>query len=92
MENKQNSLTTEQNKKIVKWLEEKTSKKGHKCEVCSNDIWQVLNQIVTPLIYSEKIGILTGSNTIPQFIIMCTNCGLIKHFSAVYTNIVNNKE
>lgn len=83
------SLTEEQYQKAFKWLEDKFPVENHECEICSEKNWLVLDDIVTPTIYSKKGVVMFGGKAIPQFMIMCINCGNTKYINAMVSGIIN---
>lgn len=79
-------LTKEQLEKAISWLESK--KKNLQCEVCGKSEWQFYDSLVAQLhISGDSISI--PGELIPQFSIICTNCGNTKFFDAIMCGIVD---
>jgi hypothetical protein len=84
------SMTEEQQKKAIAWLERYWKQENRKCEICLAADWLVLGDIITPMIFSIH-GFSVG-NAYPQFMVVCKNCGHTKYFNAMIAKITEKDE
>lgn len=82
------TLTPEQQQKAIEWLESHWTK-PKECEICNHNKWDVLQDVVTPAIFTGGFAIGTAY---PQFMLMCRKCGLTKYFNAIHSGIIQRKE
>lgn len=80
-------FSKEKQEKALKWLEEKWKKDRRACEVCGNDQWTLIEDLVMPLPFVGG-DITLGGNSYPHILITCINCGNSKLFNAVALKIV----
>lgn len=76
--------------KILAWLDKKWLKEKRNCEICGENKWTLSPDLITPAIF-ERNTVNLGK-TCPQFLLVCNNCGNIKYFSAVFTQLLDHKE
>jgi hypothetical protein len=85
-----NSLSKNQQEKALKWLNEKW-KKDASCEVCGEKNWQLVGDMVSPLIMSGN-NINLGGNSYPSVSLVCKNCANTKYFNAVVMGLVGGEK
>jgi hypothetical protein len=81
----------EKQAKAIKWLEEKWKNDNRKCEVCGSTHWTLIDEIVSPVVFSNS-RIMLGSNIYPHFMITCNKCGNSKTFNAIISGILPKSE
>lgn len=84
------SLSKEQQAKAIAWLEQHWKKENRTCEVCLSANWLVLENIISPMIFSA--GAFFVGNAYPQFMVMCKNCGNTKYFNALLSGVISQIE
>lgn len=89
MPDKKGKLSDEEKSKIKGWLELKW-KSGKICEICGENYWQVIEQLIAPISYSN--GFILGGSTSPQVMVVCTSCGSTKYFNAIAIGLLSSSK
>lgn len=73
-------------RKAVDWINKKIP--SLRCECCRSNDWQLVPDLVVPMLYSRGISI--GGTVYPQFMIVCKNCSNTKYFNAILSKVLPN--
>lgn len=75
----------------LKWIAERWTKWGERCQMCGEDNWAVGPLLGIPV--RSKIGMLDLSQRVfPTFPITCTTCGNTHFLSAIAAQIIPRAE
>ena len=89
-DDKNNSLSKEDQLKAIQWIKDKSLNKG--CEICGKSNWTIPEDIVAPINMKGGSLQIGGGNSYPHFLCVCNNCGNTKFINAVVSKILNEKK
>lgn len=78
-------LTKEQKQKAIDWLNRKAPVLA--CPSCKQQNFVLADHLVTANVMSATGEVSLGGASYPQFLVTCTNCGHVLHYSAVMAGI-----
>lgn len=86
-----NNLDEQKKKIALDWLGEKWPINKRVCDVCGHSQWNLAEDIIAPMAFSEG-SIMLGGRSYPQLMVICTNCGNTKYFNAVMIGLVKGEQ
>lgn len=86
MDKNTGTLTAEDKKKFLDWLNSKT-KNNPTCPVCSENDWSVADHLINAMAFTPNAMII-GGPTYPMAVLACNNCAFTRTFMAVPVGLV----
>lgn len=78
-------LTAQQKQKAIDWINRRAPALA--CPSCKQQNFAIADHLVSANVFTPDGGLMLGGATYPQFLVTCTNCGHVLHYSAVMAGL-----